>query len=205
MSNNLTSSEVKIILSALEDLLEIKVLFRKIAPNYIFDDLSKEKYLSILSTLYDKIQPIFQKFLTEKDSEESIILNEIEFLEQLKKEDNITMVSASSSKKILKKMGFNPLNIIVSGGPLLDEDYKKINPNLSAQSLLGIKKKCLNILKILQSQKIHEKPLIFIFEVQNLTDTIILNELGSIIDLIGKEIETYKISSWTELEKYLTV
>ena len=205
MSKNLTSSDVKIILSALEDLLEIKVIFRKIAPNYVFDDLSKEKYLSILSTLYDKIQPIFQKFLTEKDSEELTILNEIEFLEQLKREDNITIVSASSSKKILKKMGFNPLNIIVSGGPLLDEDYKKINPNISEQSLLGIKKKCLNILKILQSQKIYEKPLIFIFEDQNLTDKIILDELESIIDLIGKKIETFEITSWRELEKYLDV
>jgi len=205
MLNNLTSFDVKIILSALDDLLEIKVLFRKIAPNYVFDDLSKEKYLSILSTLNNKIQPIFQKFLTQNKSEVSTILNEIEFLEQLKREGNITIVSASSSKKILKKIGFNPLNIIVSGGPLMDEDYKKINPNLSEQSLLGIKKKCLNILNILQSQKTHEKPLIFIFEAQNLTDTIILNELENIIDLIGKKIETFEISSWKELEKYSDV
>lgn len=202
MSKNLTSSDVKIILSALEDLLEFKVLFRKLAPTYVFDDPSMEKCLSILSTLNDKIQPIFQKFLTRKKSEESIILNEIEFLEQLKREDNITIVSASSSKKILKKIGFNPLNIIVSGGPLIDEDYKKINPNLSEQSLLGIKKKCLNTLNILQSQKAHEKPLIFIFEAQNLTDKIIIDELESIIDLIGKKIETFEITSWRELEKY---
>ena len=205
MSKNLTSTDVKIILSALEDLLEIKVLFRKIAPNYVFDDLSKEKYVSILSTLNDKIQPIFQKFLPQEKSEESIILNEIEFLEQLKKGDTITIVSASSSKKILKKIGFNPLNIIVSGGPLLDEDYKKINPNLSEQSLLGIKKKCQNLLNILQSQKVYEKPLIFIFEVQNLTDKIILTELESINDLIGKKIETYEITSWRQLETYLDV
>jgi hypothetical protein len=205
MLNNLTSFDVKIILSALEDLLEIKVLFRKIAPNYVFDDLSKEKYLSILSTLNDKIQPIFQKFLTQNKSEESTIPNEIEFLEQLKREDNIIIVSASSSKKILKKRGFNPLNIIVSGGPLIDEDYKKINPNLSEQSLLGIKKKCLNILNILQSQKTDEKPLIFIFEAQNLTDRIILNELESVIDLIGKKIETFEITSWKELERYSDV
>ena len=205
MSKNLTSTDVKIILSALEDLLEIKVLFRKIAPNYVFDDLSKEKYVSILSTLNDKIQPIFQKFLPQEKSEKSIILNEIEFLEQLKKGDTITIVSASSSKKILKKIGFNPLNIIVSGGPLLDEDYKKINPNLSEQSLLGIKKKCQNLLNILQSQKVYEKPLIFIFEVQNLTDKIILTELESINDLIGKKIETYEITSWRQLETYLDV
>ena len=205
MSNNLTSFDVKIVLSALEDLLEIKVIFRKIAPNYVFDDLSKEKYLSILSTLNDKIQPIFQKYLTQNKSEESTIPNEIEFLEQLKREDNIIIVSASSSKKILKKRGFNPLNIIMSGGPLIDEDYKKINPNLSEQSLLGIKKKCLNILNILQSQKAYEKPLIFIFEAQNLTDKIILNELESIIDMIGKKIDIFEIPSWGELEKYLDV
>ena len=195
----LTSLEVNTILSALEDLLELKVLFRKIAPNYQFDELTKQNYLLTLSNLYNKIQPIFLKHLPQIESNKLLLQKELQFLDEIKRKNNKILVSASSSKKLLKRLGFNPLNIIVSGGPLLDKNYKKINPNLSNQVLLGIKKRSQHTLNLLQN---NEEPLIFIYEIQNLSDEIILNELKNCTELVGKQIITYKVSSWKALDTY---
>jgi hypothetical protein len=198
---NLSSLEIKTILSALEDLLEMKILIRQIVPHYSLDEQSNEKFLSILSTLQDKFQPIFQKYLIQNASDKALDQNTIEFLSKLKEEESIILVSASSSKKILKRQGLDPQFIIVCGGPLICEDYKQINPHLSEQALLGIQKKCQNTLKLLQSNKVQKKELFFIYEPQNLTDKIILNELKSKISLIGKQVKPITISSWKKLEE----
>jgi hypothetical protein len=128
---------------------------------------------------------------------------ETEFLRQIKENKSYILVSANSSKKILKSYGVDPLNIIVSGGPLIFEDYKKVNPHLSNEVLSGIKKKCDNILELLNSNKLKNKDLFFIFETQNLTDKIIIKELSTNLDLIGKEVQLYGIRSWKSFEKQL--
>ncbi len=201
MSNKIDDAEIKALLSTLDDLIDMKILFRKLAPNYTLDKECNQQFLSILESLYLKFQPLFSKFLNQDHTVGDKQSNAKEFLEQIKEKKSHVLVSANSSKKVLKKWGILPQNIIVSGGPLIFEDFKKVNPNISDERLSGVKKKCNHLLKLLQSNKLRGQDVIFIYEIQNLTDKIILDELNTNIDLIDKHIQLYRIPSWKLFEK----
>jgi hypothetical protein len=201
MPKKIENTEVKALLSALDDLIDMKILFRKVVPNYTLGEESNQKFLSYLKSLSFKLQPLFSKYLDQDLVIGDKQSNGKEFLEQIKEKKSFLLVSASSSKKILKKLGVDPQNIIVSGGPLIFEDFKKVNPNLSAEVLSGVKKKCNHLLKLLQSNKLRDINLIFIYELHNLTDKIIINELNTNINLMGMRVQLYRILSWKLFEK----
>ena len=103
-------------------------------------------------------------------------------------------------KKKLKNIGIDPRNIIVSGGPLFFKDYKIINPNLSEPALENIKKKCERLIKQLENEDWSKQNLIFIYEKENPTDELILSKLDRISNIIGKNLKTFELKSWKDLE-----
>jgi hypothetical protein len=111
-------------------------------------------------------------------------------------QNNIVLISANSSKKKLKKIGVDPRQIIVSGGPLFVEDYKILNPKIQKEALENIKKKCLRLVNQIKAENWKDKDIIFIYEEGNATDELILKKSNKIIELIGKNLKTLKIESW---------
>ena len=114
------SEEVKSILAAIDDLIEIKILIRKITPDYNLNDTLNKVFIEKLVDLHKNLQPLFSKYLKEE-----FILKPKKSINQLKediqdvvKRGNFGLVSANSSKKKLKTIGFDPRLLIVTGGPL---------------------------------------------------------------------------------------
>lgn len=197
----LNSEEVKALLTAIDDLIDIKLLIREIVPNYNLNEKTYKSFITKLESLHHKLKPIFSEYLNDEDmmlietSEDvkNIILD-------LAKNNMIVLISANSSKKKLKNLGVDPRNVIVSGGPLFIEDYKVINPNLSENALENIKKKCDRLITQLENEDWSKNNLIFIYEKKNPTDLLILNKLDRISNIIGKNLKTFGLDSWKNLE-----
>jgi len=199
----INSDEVKSILAALDDLIEIKHLIRKIVPNYHLEESINKLFKNKLKDLQKNLDPLFTKYLEDDaivSSKSSKMHIKESILENLKKE-NIALVSANSSKKKLKNIGFDPRQIIVSGGPLFVEDYKLVNPDIPEETLRNIKKKCDRILNQIINENWNQKDLVFIFEKNNLTDKLILKRINDLSKLINKEIRTIELVSWNVLDE----
>ena len=198
----MNSEEVKALLAAFDDLVDIKILIRKIVPNYELDSSLNEELLFLLNKLKKKLQPLFSKYLTQDNAvktEESKISKKTTILEAISN-DNIVLISANSSKKKLKNIGVDPRRIIVSGGPLFVEDYKVVNPNLPDKALPSIKKKCERVLNELKHEKWAGSELIFVHEEENATDKLILEKIEQVSNLIQKQINTINVDSWDVLD-----
>ena len=198
------SEEVKSILAAIDDLIEIKILIRKITPDYNLNDTLNKVFIEKLVDLHKNLQPLFSKYLKEE-----FILKTKKSINQLKEEiqdiikrGNYGLVSANSSKKKLKTIGFDPRLLIVTGGPLFFEDYKKINQNISDNAIISIKKKCERILTQIETINWNHKDLIFIYDSNNTTDKLILKRIDALSKLIGKKVKTLEITSWNVLDKF---
>lgn len=197
----LNSEEVKALLAAIDDLIDIKLLIREIVPNYNLNEKTYKSFITKLESLHHKLKPIFSEYLSDED------MMSIETSEDVKniildqaKNNMIVLISANSSKKKLKNLGVDPRNVIVSGGPLFIEDYKVINPNLSENALENIKKKCDRLITQLENEDWGKNNLIFIYEKKNPTDLLILNKLDRISNIIGKNLKTFGLDSWKNLE-----
>ena len=198
----INSKEVQSLLEAIDKLLEIKILIRGSIPNFKLNGDQLNLFNSLLNTLESKLQPIFVKYL-HTDSYSISKISKEEFIFDLKKyikKNKYILLSASHSKKILKNLGFDPVNIIVSGGPLFSNNYSKINPNLSDLSLQGIEKKCERLITQLVNTDWDNFDLLFLCETNNKADLIILEEIKEIERIIGKNIEIIKINSWKDIE-----
>lgn len=203
MKLKINSEEVKALLAALNDLIEIKVLIRKVAPNYNLDDDLNNELIQLLEALRSKLQPLFSKYLDFGHfKENSINQKEIDtqYIVELIKKKKYIIVSASNSKKKLKNFGIDPRSIVVTGGPLFVENYKKVNPTLTDNALLGIKKKSDHLVNQIKKLAKSAKELIFLYEKDNLTDQIILKELDFLENTFDIKITDYNIKSWKIFE-----
>ncbi|MGV9199112.1 MAG: DUF2100 domain-containing protein, partial [Promethearchaeia archaeon] len=150
--------------------------------------------------LYEKLDPLFEEYLNVsskiqgKKDYKQLLLNEVD-------KNTILLVSANSSKKVLKKMGFDPRNIIVTGGPIFFEDYKIINPEIPDQALQGIQKKCEKIFNELKSQDWESHDLLFIYEKDNKADNLIIEKIDRLKNIIDSEIELFELPDWDELKE----
>lgn len=166
------------------------------------NDTQIDLFKSLLNSLNNILQPLFSKYL---QNEINITLEKkkrelLSKLDKLIKKEQYILISASHSKKILKNLGFNPLKLIVSGGPILFNDYIKVNPNLSEKDLQGISKKSKSLIIKLKKIARANSDITFIYEKNNRTDQIILEELNEIKKNIGKAIFVIEIPNWRKLE-----
>jgi len=197
----LNSEEVKALLAAIDDLIDIKLLIREIVPNYNLNEKIYKSFITKLESLHHKLKPIFSEYLSDEDMMSIETSEDVKnIILDLAKNNMIVLISANSSKKKLKNLGVDPRNVIVSGGPLFIEDYKVINPNLSENALENIKKKCDRLIKQLENEDWSKNNLIFIYEKKNPTDLLILNKLDRISNIIGKNLKTFGLDSWKNLE-----
>ena len=104
----MNSEEVKALLAAFDDLVDIKLLIRKIVPNYELDESLNEELISLLSNLNLKLHPLFIKYLKRDSTLETedtkmvikkAILNAIS-------DNKVVLISANSSKKKTEKHGY---------------------------------------------------------------------------------------------------
>ena len=198
----MNSEEVRALLAAFDDLVDIKILIRKIVPNYELDSSLNEELLFLLNKLNQKLQPLFSKYLKQDSTlktEDSKIARKNTIIEAISNE-NVILISANSSKKKLKNIGVDPRRIIVSGGPLFIEDYKVVNPNLPDKALPNIKKKCERILNELRHEKWGGGDVLFVHERENATDRLILDKIEQISNLIQKNIKSINVGSWDTLD-----
>jgi len=198
------SEEVKSILAAIDDLIEIKILIRKITPDYNLNDTLNKFFIEKLVDLHKNLQPLFSKYLKEEfNLKTKKSINQLkEDIQDIIKNGNFALVSANSSKKKLKTIGFDPRLLIVTGGPLFFEDYNKINQNISDNAIISIKKKCERILTQIETINWNHKDLIFIYDSNNTTDKLILKRIDALSKLIGKKVKTLEITSWNVLDKF---
>lgn len=201
MEFTLSTEEVNSLLNALNPLIELKLLFRKSTPKYQLNDKMCEEFLTSLKNLKDLLNPVFSKYLAKKylKQETESIEEKIKKITSLSETRDQVLVSSNSAKKILKALGIDPRDIIVSGGPLFFEDFKLVNPNIPDKVLPSIKKKCERILEELKSIDWKNKELYFIYEKEDFGDSLILDKMNRVEDLINKEVKTIALSSWDDL------
>jgi len=183
-------------------LIDLKVLIRKIVPNYDLDNDINEKFVSLLNSLKDKLNPFFNKYLEQGNlSEQGIETNsKKKAIFDLLTNGHFALISANSSKKKLKNLGINPKYLIVTGGPFFIEDYHLVNPNIPENALNGLKIKIDRLIKQLKDENWNDKDLYFIYETSNTTDKLILKKLDQISKMIDKDIKSIEINSWKDLE-----
>lgn len=199
----LNSEEVKALLDAMDELVELRTFIRKIVPKYAMDEEGRNFFISHLKALRGNLLPLFSRFLgttkeEEKEAKEQDLTKKIQ---ELSESTNFVMVSSNSAKKTLKGMGFDARLILVTGGPLVAEDYKVVNPKIPESAMKGINKKCQRILEEIKSINWEEKDLIFIKEKNNPADDLIEKRLSMIEEMIGKKISTMIIDSWDIVER----
>jgi len=199
---SLKHKEVESLLSALDRLLEIKVLIRNTVPDYNLDEAQQKQFLELLETLKSELMPIFSRYLKQealdKISEVQKQLKQ-KVIESIQNKDFI-LVSSNSTKKELKNRGADPRYILVSGGPLFIDDFKVVNPNIPENALKNIKRKLDQLFSDLKNQDWTNKDLVFIGEKENITDKLIWEKREKISEFIGKPIKAVMIESWDALE-----
>jgi hypothetical protein len=195
----INSQEIKDILQAIDILLEIKCLIRTGVPDFELNEKELKLFNSLLYSLKNLLQPLFEKSIP-SDKEKKVKNEIITKLYKLIEKSEYILISSNHSKKILKNLGFNPLKLIVSGGPLIYIDFLKINPNLSETNLEGIIKKTKMIINRLKNIAQEDSKITFIFEKHNKTDQIILEELSELKDIIGQDIFLFELPSWKIFE-----
>lgn len=191
--------QVKFLLEALNDLIQIKTLIRKIVPTYEFTEAQEGEFKETLKQLYNKLDPLFTKYLNVSSEIQGKKDYKTALIEKYDK-NKIILVSANSSKKVLKKMGIDPRQIIVTGGPLFFEDFKVINPDISEQALKGIRKKCERILDELKAKDWKVNDLLFVYEGDNKADDLIIDKMERLEKIIQSDIELFEIPTWDELK-----
>ncbi len=197
----LNSEQVKALLATIEDLIDIKLLIREIVPKYNLDDIKSEFFTSKIESLHQKLFPFFSEFLNIKESSSIRSSEDLkDIILDLVKKNMMLLISANASKKKLKNIGVDPRDVIVSGGPLFPEDYKIVNPNLTDNAFISIKKKCERLINELKSQDWRDKELVFIYEKDNPTDLLILDKNDKISTIIGKKMKTFELKSWKDIE-----
>jgi hypothetical protein len=201
MNLNLSSEEVDSFLKAMDSLIELKILIRKSTPNYQLNEKLSKEFLTLLRDLKGFLTPLFSKYLTETylEKETESIQEKVNKITSLSKARDLILVSSNSAKNILKSQGIDPRDIVVSGGPLFIEDYKIVNPQIPDKALLSVKKKCNRILEELKSKDLSDKELYFIYERENIGDSLILNKISRVEKLINKRVKTIALSSWDNL------
>jgi len=203
VSQKIKIENIKTLLSAIDNLIDIKTIIRKTVPTYELNEELENQFISSLKTLHNKLNPFFSKYLqiNANSMATSPSASIKEKIIELANQKNLFLISANSSKKALKNVGIDPRFIIVSGGPLFSEDYTFVNPSLSENILIGIKSKCERIINQLKSEDWTKKDLVFIFEKENITDKLILKRAEQISKIIGKNVVLVGLGSWNELEK----
>jgi len=203
VSQKIKIENIKTLLSAIDNLIDIKTIIRKTVPTYELNEELENQFISSLKTLHNKLNPFFSKYLqiNANSMATSPSASIKEKIIELANQKNLFLISANSSKKALKNVGIDPRFIIVSGGPLFSEDYTVVNPSLSENILIGIKSKCERIINQLKSEDWTKKDLVFIFEKENITDKLILKRAEQISKIIGKNVVLVGLGSWNELEK----
>jgi len=194
--------EVKRLLEALDELLEIKTFIRKIVPNYELDRDSLEEFKSLLARIHDNLKPLFVKYLDvsiEKSSERNIDKIKTQIID-IGENGDFILLSANSIKKKLKTMGVDPRLILVSGGPLVAEDYKLVNPNLHDKALKGIEKKCERIFNEIRVLDWKDKELYFLREKNNVAEDLIMKRISKLTQIIGKDVKIITLESWSDLD-----
>jgi hypothetical protein len=176
------------------------MIIRQITPHYEINDLMKDKYISSLQKLHNRLNPIFSRYLPEEPlkGEKFLEKSRQRILNALAKDDRF-LLSSNSAKKVLKDLGADPRNIIVSGGPFFLEDYQKVNPNIPDHALAGIQKKCERLKEELSEETWSDKDLYFIYEQNDIADQLTLEKIDRISKLIGRDVKTIDIKSWDEL------
>ena len=198
----ITSKEVNFLLNAIEDLIDIKILIRSIVPKYNLDDFNHKRLITLLSSLNEKLNPLFVRFLdldrssVPPESKTSLVTE----LKQVIDQNMFVLVSSSSAKKKLKHFGIDARNILVSGGPIFFDNYKKINKDIPEKAIPGLEKECARLVEELKDAANNLDVIIFIYEMDNITDKVILEEIEDLAQLLKKPIQKYELQSWQNLD-----
>lgn len=198
----LTLNHVKGLLSAINTLMDIKILMRETVPNYDFNEEQFSTFLQLLTSLKNELEPLFSDYgqSTEKIMAGNSKIEVFNKLNNLMNNENMGLISSNTVKKKLKKAGFDPRRLIATGGPLLLDDYKTLNPNLSEAAINSIEKKCQTILIQIKNENWENKELIFIHEKNNPTDELIRKNIDHVTNLMGKKVKIFEIDAWDFLE-----
>ncbi|MBD3193996.1 MAG: DUF2100 domain-containing protein [Candidatus Lokiarchaeota archaeon] len=200
----LKKEEIDALLSSIEDLIDIKVLIRKTTPEYQFEGNNKIKLMEHLQSIQNKLIPVFSDHLNLEINEsiEEKVEEKIKSIQKWVHNGNFLLVSSNSAKKKLKNLNIDPRQIIVSGGPVFYEDYQKVNPQIPDNALEGIKKKCEYLLNDIKQKDWSDNDLIFLYEKDDLSDTLTLEKIDRISNLLGNErgVKTIEITSWDKFE-----
>ncbi|MHA1648654.1 MAG: DUF2100 domain-containing protein [Candidatus Helarchaeota archaeon] len=185
---------------AIDLLIDIRNILRQALPN---QDISEENLQEIhnnLRKIYQIIKELNEKFGFRPNDRPEKIRNFKEIIKDL-----FFIVNSSKNRKKLINIGFNPTQVLTTGGPITPNDIKTLNPNISESVLSQIQDKIRIFWKNLESKLRQRKynKIILLLEKGNIADELLLKRKDKLEENTSIPVEALIISSFDHIENQL--
>jgi hypothetical protein len=217
-----SKAKAESIVQSIEDLMEIRAIARRYAPDFAINNPQDERTMQkLLKRVGKHLIPLFEEQglcgqaasiippmsldnTTQVQNQQlngsfpsAVIESGLELMEKIG--DAYIFVGSNSVKKKLKGLGIEPIKIIATGGPVTIEDLKKVNPNIPEAGLQGYLKKLENVYKELQAAVASKKPIFFAQGLGEETDQMIADRLSMIEKKISGSFLRLIVRSWDKI------
>ncbi len=193
-------SEFSQINEAIYILIKIKNKFRETAPTFTMDETQRQIIRDDLIKLNNKLAKLNEKF----DIKYSLEQNEgANFKESIK--NKLFVVNSSKNRKKLIDLGFDPDQILATGGPITVMDIKTLNPQITNLALQNFQNKIQTFWTILKS-KVQGKiinEIILLLEKENVADKILSTRKEEFEKNLSLPIQIIVISTFDQLNNQI--
>ena len=220
--SSFTKAKAESIMQSIEDLMELRAIARRYAPDFEIKDPQDDRTMQkLLKRVGKHLIPLFeeqglcgqaatilpnsaqytknngQNQVLNSSMPNTVIESGLELMEKIG--DAYIFVGSNSVKKKLKGLGIEPIKIIAAGGPVTVDDLKKVNPNIPEAGLQGYLKKLDNVYNELQAAAASGKPIYFAQGLDEETDQMIADRLGMIEEKINGPFLRLIVRSWDKI------
>jgi hypothetical protein len=193
----MNSSDFLRINEAINLLIDVKNIFRQSTPNFALDEINFQKIKSSLIKLNGIITILNENFGIGSQSEKNYSMD-------LKKDvgNYFFIVNSQKNRKKLIDIGLDLEQILVTGGPIFENDIKILNPNIPDNALQNIQNKIQKFWKILQNkiQKGKFNKLILLLEENNVADKILLNKKNEFESRLSISVQYITVPSFDQID-----
>ncbi|NVM53131.1 MAG: DUF2100 domain-containing protein [Candidatus Helarchaeota archaeon] len=193
----MSNSDFSRINEAIDLLIDIKNIFRKNTPTFTMNEKYSQRVKDILIKLNKTLAVLNENFGIKSRIEQD---KKSDFKENIK--NLFLIVNSPKNRKKLIDLGFNPAQILSTGGPIHVSDIKSLNPNISEPALRNIQNKIQKFWKVLKS-KLNQgnfNKLILLLEESNIADKILFNRKDEFEKKLSLSIQGVTISSFDRID-----
>jgi hypothetical protein len=193
----MNSSDSSRINEVINLLIDIKNTYRQTTPNFALDERNFHKIKQSLIKLNGIIAKLNENFGIKPQSERNI---PFDFKKDLV--NTLVILNSPKNRKKLADLGINADQIVVTGGPVFENDIKIINPTIPETAFKTIQVKIQKFWKTLQTKiqaGTFNKVILFL-EDNNIADKILLDKKGEFQSRLSIPVHHITVSSFDQID-----